>query len=78
MTKTHPIRPDRIDKTILARARQTPQGIVVPDLYEILPTLRENTIRYRVKTLENIGLLRCERILGRVIIYPTADAEVTA
>lgn len=78
MSRNHTPRPDGIDRAILARVRRNPDGIVVPELYDILPQLRENSVRYRVKTLEQFGFIRCERILGRVIIYPAEDAEVTA
>lgn len=77
MTRKIPIRPDGIDKAILACVHRNPDGVVVPELYDILPQLRENSVRYRVSTLEKFGFLRCERILGRVILYPVDKSEVT-
>lgn len=77
MRRYNPIRPDWVDRIILKYVQQKPNGCAVTELFSLLPGLRENLIRYRIKTLEEYGFLRSGHTLGRVIIYPAEDAEVT-
>lgn len=71
MTIKRKSRPDAVDKGILRFTQNTPQGATIPEVHrEVCPMRREGFVRYRIATLERAGFLRCECVLGRILVLP--------
>ena len=62
-------RPDAIDADIINYVRTVPGGATISEIIKAAcPQERPNMIRYRCDTLHAAGMLRTERLLGRVVV----------
>lgn len=76
MTVKRETRPDAIDEAILRYTQNAPRGATVPAINRaVCPNRREGFVRYRISTLQRAGLIKCENVLGRILVMP-AEEEV--
>lgn len=69
-------RPDGIDHAIVLFVQDAPRGLTVQEIHRrVCPGRREEFVRYRLQSLEKMGALSCERILGRVLVHPAEGSE---
>lgn len=64
-------RPDAVDEDIITYVRTVPGGATISAIRKAAcPLERPNMIRYRVDTMAAAGMIRVERVLGRVVVSP--------
>jgi len=69
-------RPDGLDKAILRYIQNAQTGATIPEIHRaVCPRQRESLVRYRVETLNAVGLLRLIRVFGRIVVFPDDGAQ---
>lgn len=69
-------RPDGLDKAILRYIQNAQTGATIPEIHRaVCPRQRETLVRYRVETLNAVGLLRLIRVFGRIVVFPDDGAQ---
>lgn len=72
-----PIFMDRMDESVVEKAKRHPEGISPADMMREYPDefgdTPRSTLYYRVNSLSKDGYLRVERQRGTLLIFPTGD-----
>jgi len=70
---------DDLTRALYRLVKKYPNGILQCNLYWELPKkyneASDNEIRYRIKWLEDHGLIRVNKVMGRLACYPIYKKE---